>query len=176
MSKVTIITGGTSGIGRGIAEKILENSASDDILYVSYGHNTEQAEEFLHAQTEENQKKIRLLQADMSSYDEMMKFVSRVKEEASHVDWLINNVGISTYAKYEDYTFDEWTKIVNTNLSVPVFLVKELRPIMSEGGSILFTGPGVWCHQIRHSFPYQISGKRTGTKADPGQCHCPGIY
>ena len=127
MSKVTIITGGTSGIGRGIAEKILENSASDDILYVSYGHNTEQAEEFLHAQTEENQKKIRLLQADMSSYDEMMKFVSRIKEEASHVDWLVNNVGISTYAKYEDYTFDEWTKIVNTNLSVPVFLVKALN-------------------------------------------------
>ena len=29
---------------------------------------------------------------------------------------------------------------MNTNLSVPVFLVKELRPIMSEGGSILFTG------------------------------------
>lgn len=76
----------------------------------------------------------------MSSYDEMMKFVSRIKEEASHVDWLVNNVGISTYAKYEDYTFDEWTKIVNTNLSVPVFLVKELRPIMNEGGSILFTG------------------------------------
>ena len=71
MSKITIITGGTSGIGRGIAEKILENSALDDILYVSYGHNTEQAEEFLHAQTEENQKKIRLLQADMSSYDEI---------------------------------------------------------------------------------------------------------
>ena len=124
---------------------------------------------------------------DMSSYDEMMKFVSRVKEEASHVDWLINNVGISTYAKYEDYTFNEWTKIVNTNLSVPVFLVKELRPIMSEGGSILFTGSYAGQqayssslvlrrHQIRHSFPYQIPGKRTGTKADPGQCHCPGIH
>ena len=140
MSKVIIITGGTSGIGRGIGEKILGNTAPEDVLYVSYGHNTEQAEEFLHAQTEENQKKIRLLQADMSSYDEMMKFVSRIKEEASHVDWLVNNVGISTYAKYEDYTFDEWTKIVNTNLSVPVFLVKELRPIMNEGGSILFTG------------------------------------
>ena len=81
-----------------------------------------------------------LIRADMSSYEEMMKFARRIKEEAGHVDWLINNVGISTYAKYEDYTFEEWSRIVNTNLSVPVFLVKELRPVMKEGGSILFTG------------------------------------
>ena len=83
---------------------------------------------------------LRLIQADMSSYDQMMNFVTRIKKETDHVDWLVNNVGISTYAKYEDYTFEEWSKIVNTNLSVPVFLVKELRPIIREGGSILFTG------------------------------------
>ena len=140
MSKVTIITGGTSGIGRGIGEKILANSGADDILYVSFGHNQKQAEEFLHAQSEADQKKLRLIQADMSSYDQMMNFVTRIKKETDHVDWLVNNVGISTYAKYEDYTFEEWSKIVNTNLSVPVFLVKELRPIIREGGSILFTG------------------------------------
>ena len=140
MSKVTIITGGTSGIGRGIAEKILANSGADDILYVSFGHNQKQAEEFLHAQSEADQKKLRLIQADMSSYDQMMNFVTWIKKETDHVDWLVNNVGISTYAKYEDYTFEEWSKIVNTNLSVPVFLVKELRPIIREGGSILFTG------------------------------------
>ena len=140
MSKVTIITGGTSGIGRGIAEKILANSGADDILYVSFGHNQKQDEEFFHAQSEADQKKLRLIQADMSSYDQMMNFVTRIKKETDHVDRLVNNVGISTYAKYEDYTFEEWSKIVNTNLSVPVFLVKELRPIIREGGSILFTG------------------------------------
>lgn len=140
MSKITVITGGTSGIGNGIAKKILENAGKSDRLYISYGHNQERAERFLESLSPADQEKVILIQADMSSYEEMMKFVRRIKEEAGHVDWLINNVGISTYAKYEDYTFEEWSRIVNTNLSVPVFLVKELRPVMKEGGSILFTG------------------------------------
>lgn len=140
MSKVTVITGGTSGIGNGIAKKILENAEESDRLYISYGHNQERAERFLESLSPTDQEKVILIRADMSSYEEMMKFARRIKEEAGHVDWLINNVGISTYAKYEDYTFEEWSRIVNTNLSVPVFLVKELRPVMKEGGSILFTG------------------------------------
>ena len=111
-----------------------------DRLYISYGHNQERAERFLESLSPTDQEKVILIRADMSSYEEMMKFARRIKEEAGHVDWLINNVGISTYAKYEDYTFEEWSRIVNTNLSVPVFLVKELRPVMKEGGSILFTG------------------------------------
>ena len=76
----------------------------------------------------------------MSDYDSMMDFVQKVKKETDHIDWLISNAGISTYAKYEDYTFEEWTRIVNTNLSVPVFMLKELRPLMKEGGSVLLTG------------------------------------
>ena len=76
----------------------------------------------------------------MSSYDDMMNFVGEVKEKAGHVDWLISNAGISTYDKFQDYTFEEWNKIVNTNLSVPVFMVKEFMPVMTEGGRVLFMG------------------------------------
>ena len=76
----------------------------------------------------------------MSSYEEMMVFVEELKKQTDHIDWLVSNAGISTYAKYEDYSFEEWTRIVNTNLSVPVFMVKELRSMMVEGGSVLFTG------------------------------------
>ena len=140
MGKVTVITGGTSGIGRGIAEKILAESAAEDRIFVTYGHNEEKAQAFLESLPQEKRSQVILMKADMSFYEDMMAFVSELKNRTDHVDWLVSNAGVSTYAKYEDYTFEEWTRIVNTNLSVPVFMVKELRPMMSEGGSILFTG------------------------------------
>ena len=140
MGKVTVITGGTSGIGRGIAEKILAESAAEDRVFVTYGHNEDKAQAFLENLPLEKRSQVIMMKADMSSYEDMLAFVSELKDQADHIDWLVSNAGVSTYAKYEDYTFEEWTRIVNTNLSVPVFMVKELRPMMSEGGSILFTG------------------------------------
>ena len=140
MGKVTVITGGPSGIGRGIAEKILAESAAEDRVFVTYGHNEDKAQAFLENLPLEKRSQVILMKADMSSYEDMMDFVAELKDQADHIDWLVSNAGVSTYAKYEDYTFEEWTRIVNTNLSVPVFMVKELRPMMSEGGSILFTG------------------------------------
>ena len=135
MGKITVITGGTSGIGRGIAEKILAESAKEDRIFVTYGHDEKKAAVFRDSLPEEKKSQVILMKADMSSYDEMMAFVEELKKRADHIDWLVSNAGISTYAKYE-----EWTRIVNTNLSVPVFMVKELRPMMVEGGSVLFTG------------------------------------
>ena len=140
MSKVTVITGGTSGIGRGIVEKILANSEQDDLIFATYAHNAYKANDFWDSLKPEDQEKLIILKADMSSYDDMMNFVGEVKEKAGHVDWLISNAGISTYDKFQDYTFEEWNNIVNTNLSVPVFMVKEFMPVMTEGGRVLFMG------------------------------------
>lgn len=140
MSRVSVVTGGTSGIGRGIVEKILEHSSEGDKIFVNYAHNEQRAKDFLAGLKPEDQEKVVILKADMSSYDEMMNFVQEIKERAGHVDWLISNAGIGTYAKFEDYTFEEWTKVVNTNLSVPAFMIKELRSVMTEGGKVLFMG------------------------------------
>lgn len=140
MSRVSVVTGGTSGIGRGIVEKILEHSSVGDRIFVNYAHNEQRAKDFLEGLKPEDREKVIILRADMSSYDDMMNFVGEIKERAGHVDWLVSNAGIGTYAKFEDYTFEEWSRVVNTNLSVPVFMIKELRPIMTEGGKVLFMG------------------------------------
>ena len=160
MSKVTVITGGTSGIGRGIVEKILANSAEDDLIFATYAHNAYKANEFWDSLKPEDQEKLIILKADMSSYDDMMNFVGEVKEKAGHVDWLISNAGISTYDKFQDYTFEEWNKIVNTNLSVPVFMVKEFMPVMTEGGRVLFMGSYAGQQAYSSSLVYGVTKDR----------------
>ena len=140
MNRVTVITGGTSGIGRGIVEKILANADKDDLIFATYAHNADKANAFWESLSPEDQEKLIILKADMSSYEDMMAFVQEVKNRAGHVDWLISNAGISTYDKFQDYTFEEWNHIVNTNLSIPVFMIKEFMPVMTEGGSVLFMG------------------------------------
>ena len=121
MGKITVITGGTSGIGRGIAEKILAESAKEDRIFVTYGHDEKKAAVFREKKAlsfqeslpEEKRSQVTLIKADMSSYDEMMAFVEELKKRADHIDWLVSNAGISTYAKYEDYSFEEWVKTLS---------------------------------------------------------------
>lgn len=157
MGKVSVITGGTSGIGRAIAEKILACSGEGDLVIVSYARNERRAEEFRESLPEEWKERLLTLRSDMSSYEDMEKLVEFVREQAGQVDWLVSNAGVSTYARFEDYTFGEWTRIVNTNLSIPVFLIRELRPMMKGGGSILLTGSHAGNQAYSSSLVYGVT-------------------
>ncbi len=158
MGKNIVITGGTSGIGKAIVKKILKASTEEnDRILVNYGHNMEAAEKFRMELNEGDRKKVEFLKADLSDYEHMMSFKNEIVKKYNEIDWLILNTGIGTYEKFEDYTFDEWNRVMTTNVTIPAFLVKELKPYFRKKGKILFMGSYAGEATYSSSIVYSVS-------------------
>lgn len=141
MKKNIVITSGTSGIGKGIVERLFQTCNDQiDHLYVNYGHNDQAAKELLESLAPEDAVRVSLIKSDMSNEDGLNNFVQQLLSLTDHVDWLILNTGIGTYLPFDEYTFDVWNHVLTTNLTVPAFLVQKLKPYMNENGKILFMG------------------------------------
>jgi len=161
--RTTLITGATSGIGAAVARAVLARSAAEDRVYVNYAHRQEAAERFAAGLDDAGRGKLTFLRADLSTYEGLQDLKEAfLKSEAAagrepSLDWLVLNTGISTKKPYEEYTFEEWNRILNTNLSVPAFAVRELRPFLREGGSVLFMGSYAGRQAYSSSLVYGVS-------------------
>ena len=157
MSNITVLTSGTSGIGRAIAEKIISEAAKGDKLIINYGHNDKAAEEMKKNFPEDKRDIVDFIKADMSDYDEMLKLAETIKDNYDHIDWLVLNTGISTYLPFDEYTYELWDKIMRTNVNIPALFVKELKPMMAENGNILFMGSHAGQVPYSSSIVYGVS-------------------
>ncbi len=158
MSANYVVTGSTSGIGRAIVNKILLMSQCDeDRIVVNYGHNDELARKMLDALDEADRNKIILIKGDLSSYEGMKEFVAEIKSHITSLDYLVCNTGIGTYMKFADYTFEVWNNIMNTNVSVPAFMIRELYDIFNCSGSIILMGSYAGERPYSSSVVYSVS-------------------
>lgn len=156
MSNVTLVTSGTSGIGKAIVQKIVAEALADDVVIVNYGHNDEAAQA-LEQELSERKCNLKLIKADLSDYDEMLEFAKKVKSEVNHIDWCVLNTGIGTYLPFEDYTIDVWRKVMDTNVTIPAFLVKELKDIFAENSNLVFMGSHAGQVPYSSSVVYSVS-------------------
>lgn len=158
MSKTVVLTSGTSGIGKEIAKKLLsECKDEDDHIFINYGHNDEAAQVFYEELTQENKKKVTFIKADLSTYEGIDILLKKIKEKRKTIDWLILNTGISSYLPFASYTYDLWETIFRTNVSVPLFLVKNLKTMMKKQGCILFMGSHAGQEPYSSSLVYSVS-------------------
>ena len=158
MSKTVVLTSGTSGIGKAIAKKLLSESKEEkDHIFINYGHNDQVAQMFYKELTKEDKKKVTFIKADLSTYEGMEQLLHKIKKKRKTVDWLILNTGISSYRPFEEYTYELWEHIFRTNVSVPLFLVKELKTMMKEHGCILFMGSHAGQEPYSSSLVYSVS-------------------
>ena len=134
--KVTIITGGTRGIGFETARLFLENK-SNVIIFGSKEDSVNKAINELNSLG----YNVEGYYPDLLNEEEINKVLKEIHSKYKHIDILINNAGISANKKIEDTTTKEFNDIINLNVNAMYNVTKAVVPYMKEnnGGAILNT-------------------------------------
>ena len=127
--KVVLITGGTSGIGFGTIEYLLEQG-NYEIISVSRGDkNISLAKEKLG----EKANQVIFLQGDVSKEEDCKKIYNEIKRNYGKLDGLVNSAGIIKLGGIEEQTLEEWNNAININLTAIFLLSKTLLPLLKKG-------------------------------------------
>ena len=145
--KVAIITGGGTGIGRGIALALAEQQSR----VVVCGRRKGRLEETIQLIRETGAEAL-AVQADVSEPGDVGRVVQATLEKFDRIDILVNNAGVFEEGETHEMTVDTWELVLHTNLDGPFLMTKAVLPAMraqhsghilqisSESGIIYETG------------------------------------
>jgi len=135
--KSGIVTGGGSGLGKGMAAAVVQAGAGTLIV----GRRKDVLEK--------TAKELRQfggpvvpVPADLSKMEEIPKVVARAMKEFGKIDFLFNNAGTIRRAPCEEYSEADWDIVIQTNLKAPFFLAQAVAKTMiaaKRPGSIINT-------------------------------------
>lgn len=132
--KVAVVTGGTRGIGFATVKKFLENEAKVVLL----GSKQETVEKAIKELKQINSSyEVIGFYPNLSSKEEMNEVFKKVKEIYGRIDILINNAGISSKTKIEDYSEEEYDKITNLNIKSVFNCSKQIIPYLKETKGVI---------------------------------------
>lgn len=132
--KTALITGGGTGIGRGVALALSEEGCN----VVVCGRRKEPLEEVLGVVQAQGGRGLALV-ADVSQEDDVEKMVKSSLDEFGQIDILINNAGIGGGGYIHNHDLHTWDRVMAINLRGPFLTSRAVLPMMREqkGGHII---------------------------------------
>lgn len=128
--KTAVVTGGSRGIGKMIAEGFVANGVK---TYIT----ARKAEACVATAAELSEfGKCIAIPADLSSDDGREAFVNALKNREEKIDILVNNAGAAWGAPFEDYPADGYDKVMDINVRAIFLLTKELMPLLTKDASM----------------------------------------
>src|ERR1043166_697633 len=134
--KTAIVTGGTSGIGKAIADAL----AAEGVNVTAASRRTTPA-------------------CDVRKKADVVRLVAHVKERLGRIDILINNTGLGVSSKIVDCSEEDWHRVLDTNLTGTFLLTQAVLPdmIAQRSGYIINIASQAAKHGYPNAGPYCAS-------------------
>lgn len=113
--KVAIVTGGTKGIGKGIADALAKNGAKVVVC----------------ARTVEKTKHY-FVKCDVSKFTDVQNLVNETIKKFKRIDILVNNAGIYPFKNLSEMTEGEWDRVINVDLKSVFNCTKAVLPYLMK--------------------------------------------
>ena len=145
MSKITLITGASRGLGRNAA---LHLARQGHDLILTYHSNQAEADAVV-AEIRALGRQAVALQLDVGRSASFADFAERVRLALSltwqrgSFDALVNNAGIGIHAPFAETSEEQFDQLMNIHLKGTFFLTQWLLPLLADGGRILNVSTGL---------------------------------
>jgi len=126
--KKAVVTGGTRGIGRAIAEALLRSGASVAIC----GRTRETVDQACVELKQSTGGDIFGEAADVSKWDQMGHFFGTVASHFGGLDILVNNAGMGVFRSIQDLTPEDWRNTIDLNLTGVFNCCKQALPLLRQ--------------------------------------------
>jgi NAD(P)-dependent dehydrogenase (short-subunit alcohol dehydrogenase family) len=126
--KVAVVTGGSRGLGRAIADAL----AGAGALVALSARQRENAERAAEVISEVSGRKTLALAADVTVRRDVEEMIDTVLSALGRIDILVNNAGVNIRGPIEELSEDDWDTVVDTNLKGPWLCCRAVAPVMKS--------------------------------------------
>jgi 3-oxoacyl-[acyl-carrier protein] reductase len=128
---VAVVTGGTRGIGLGIAERLVQRGFSLVLTYIRDEKSAEKAKELLNGLKKEDQR-ILTMRGDVGNAEVVAEHHRAIRKELGPVSVLVNNAGIMPPRSFEELSVKDWDETLRVNLNGAFYWCREVVPDMKK--------------------------------------------
>lgn len=143
-NKIALVTGGSRGLGKNMAQRLAQKGNDVIITY----HSQKEAADAVVNEIEISGQNAAALQYDSSDFKSLDSFIQQVSEtlqskwNLSSFDFLINNAGIGATIPFAQVTEDDFDKFLNIHFKSIYFLTQRLLQMMNDNGRIINISTG----------------------------------
>ena len=135
MNKTAYITGGSKGIGLGVAKAMLAKGMNVAIT----GRNRESLNVAIEVLNKVGNGEILAIESDVRDYESEKNAIGQVLKKWGTLDVVIANAGVGKFASIEDMSLEDWNSVIDINLTGVFHTVKASIPSMKESKGYIIT-------------------------------------